>query len=301
MSSVILFGAGASYGAERFGMPPLGKALFESLRQFDPNGWGQIQEPLASKFCSDFERGMVALSSSNPFLLPVLQRSMAAFFFRFIPTAENLYIKLAKRIQASNWRGSLATLNYERLLEISFIHVGLQPVLNAVASNNGDIELCMPHGCCHLFCESVKADALGVSFSGMNVSTNGPVVSINNHTQFLHRIQTDAFPPVMSYFEPTKRTTSGANLIDDQRKRWRQLSASATTIAIVGVHPRMHDSHIWEPLSSTSAQLIYCGGPAGEIAFDSWRHSVGRTKSTDTILRGYFAEEFNNLCTSVGL
>lgn len=63
MSSVILFGAGASYGAERFGMPPLGKALFESLRQFDPNGWGQIKEPLASKFCSDFERGMVVLSS----------------------------------------------------------------------------------------------------------------------------------------------------------------------------------------------------------------------------------------------
>lgn len=301
MSYVILFGAGASYGAERFGMPPLGAALFDALRQFNPDGWGKIGEPLAGKFRSDFEAGMIALSSCNQFSLPILQRAMAAFFFRFAPTTENLYVELARRIRAKQWSGSIATLNYERLLEISLLHVGVQPTLNMGASNNGGVELCMPHGCCHLFCESVRGMADGVSFSGMDVTTNGPVVAISNKEQFWDRIRRDAFPPVMSYFEPQKRTTSGVNLMADQRNRWNQLCATATTIAIVGVHPRVHDSHIWGPLSSAFARIVFCGGPEGGTAFEAWKRATNRTNTSDTILDGYFAGEFNNLCASIGL
>ncbi len=71
MTTVILFGAGASYGSERIGMPPLGANLFEALRRFNPSGWGSIGEPFATKFREDFEAGMVAFSTSSQFALPV--------------------------------------------------------------------------------------------------------------------------------------------------------------------------------------------------------------------------------------
>ncbi len=300
MNTLILFGAGASFGSEPFGMPPLGTELFDSLRQFNPDGWGRIGEPYASAFRADFENGMVSLSNSNQFALPVLQRAMAAFFFRYLPTTKNLYFELAKRIRTKSWLGALATLNYERLLEISLMNVGIQPIVNMGSASAGRIEYCLPHGCCHLFCESVQGMASAVSFSGMNVTTNGPVVAVSNPDQFWSRINNDAFPPVMSYFEPQKRTTSGANLISEQRRRWDQLCASATTIAIIGVHPRSHDSHIWAPLHSSKAQIVYCGGAAGAAAFEEWRTSSGRSVS-DKIFSGYFADEFENICEAVGL
>ncbi len=300
MSPVILFGAGASYGSEASGMPPLGAALFDALRQFNPDGWGQVPESLAKTFRADFEAGMVALSNTSQHALPVLQRAMAAFFFRFAPTTASLYVQLAQRIRAKGWVGSLTTLNYERLLEFSLSHAGVQITVNSAASSNGAVELCFPHGCCHFFCESVRGLASGVSFSGMDVTTNGPVTAIGNPVQFSDRIKNDAFPPVMSYFEPQKRTTSGANLIADQRHRWLQMCTSATTIAVIGVHPRSHDSHIWEPLHLTKARIVYCGGPSAAAAFKTWKKTSGRT-ATDTVLYGYFANEFENICAEVGL
>ena len=299
MGDLIFFGAGASFGSEPSGMPPLGAALFDSLRQFNPDGWGKIIDPLAKKFRADFEAGMVELSTSQPHALPPLQRAMAAFFFGFAPTGRSLYVELAQRIRTRSWTGALATLNYERLLELALSRVGMQAVVNMTPRSKAQIELCLPHGCCHLFCEGARGKAFAVSFSGINVTTNGPVISISEANGFLERIQTDAFPPVMSYFEPQKRTTAGANLIATQRQRFGQLCANAARIAVVGIHPRSHDSHVWGPLQTSKAKLIYCGGPMGASAFEAWCKSIGRTG--DVVLPGFFAAEFDNLCTSIGL
>jgi len=130
---------------------------------------------------------------------------MAAFFFNFVPGSTNLYINLAERIKHNKWKGSLATLNYERLLEISLVSSGIRPVVGRKAELDNEIELCLPHGCCHLFCDSVKGTAKGISFSGPNVTTSGLVKAIINPNEFSSRIANDAFPPVMSYFDHAKR------------------------------------------------------------------------------------------------
>ncbi len=299
MNNLILFGAGASFGSEPSGMPPLGAGLFEALRQFNPGGWGKIVDPLSKVFRADFEAGMVELSKIQPHALPPLQRAMAEFFFRFEPTDQSLYVELAQRILAKSWTGAVATLNYERLLELALLRVGIDIVFDKIPSSKAQIELCLPHGCCHLFCEGAKGLASAVSFAGMNVTTNGPVIFITEANAFLRRIQTDVFPPVMSYFEPQKRTTAGASLVASQRQRFGQLCANAARIAVVGIHPRPHDSHIWGPLQTSKAKLIYCGGHAGASAFKAWCKSIGRT--SDVIFPGYFASEFDNLCASVGL
>ena len=116
---------------------------------------------------------MISLSKRHSHILPPLQRAMAAFFFNFTPNPTNLYIKLSERIRHNKWKGTLATLNYERLLEMSLILIGLQAVVGRKPKQEDEIEICLPHGCCHLFCESVRGTARGISFSGPNVTTTG--------------------------------------------------------------------------------------------------------------------------------
>ncbi len=297
--NLFLFGAGASYGSEPAGGPPTGARLFEALRQFNPNGWGQLPAEMADLFRDDFERGMARLAETNSHAMPILQRAMAHFFFNFIPKTSNLYVQLARRIRQNHWEGAIATLNYERLLELSLLHVGIQPVVGQVAAT-GQIELCLPHGCCHLFCEGVRASSVGVSFSGVGVTFDGSVVVISDAGQFQRRINGDAVPPVMSYFEPQKTTSAGVSFIRNQRHRWAELASRADTIAIVGVKVRPRDSHIWLPIANSGARVVYCAGPSAGEEFRTWA-ATARPGKADRVLDGYFAEEFDSVCYEMGL
>ena len=127
LSDAIIFGAGASFGSNNQHVPPLGDNLFRALQKFNPPGWGALPKDIGSQFLVDFEIGMVKLAESHSHSMPILQRAMAAFFFNYQPTINNLYQLLAKRIKTSDWRGPLVTLNYERLLEISLCHEGVDP------------------------------------------------------------------------------------------------------------------------------------------------------------------------------
>lgn len=298
--SVVLFGAGASYGSDNMGTPPLGSDLFAALSAFNKNGWGQIPLDLADNFRLDFEDGMKMLSKSYSHWMSPLQRAMAAYFFNFAPRSSNLYRRLTRRIIRSNWNGVLSTINYERLLELSLIEEGLRPIVGRSRMNSNEIEICFPHGCCHLFCESVRGLSSMVSFAGTMVTTNGPVKVISDPIEFQSRIQNDAFPPVMSYFEPEKKTTSGANLIENQRNRYSELVSGASIVGLVGVKVRPNDKHIWDPLAKTSARLVYCSGKKGRKEFDVW-NKQNRQDNQDISLDGYFADCFDQLCKEVNI
>jgi len=297
-NNVLIFGAGASYGSDNGNVPPLGADLYDALMRFNPDGWGNLPDNIAATFQLDFEEGIRTLSSSHA--LPPLQRAMAAYFFNYLPSPNNLYKVLAERIKHANWRGSLVTLNYERLLEISLSSEGLRPVVGREGNNSDKIELCLPHGCCHLFCESVRGTASGVSFSGANIQTNGPISVIADPNDFRNRIQTDAFPPVMSYFEPQKRTTSGSNFIDSQRRRYEELIAEADVIGVVGIKVRPHDEHIWGPMERTSGKIVYSSGATSGKLFKNWADEK-RPEKEQEILNGYFNNCFNDICTLVGI
>lgn len=296
---LLLFGAGASYGSDNSGTPPIGANLFEALRAFNPLGWGQLPSPLASVFHRDFEHGMAELAQTNSHAMPVLQRAMAAFFFKYQPRSSSLYVELAQRMRRDNWAGVIGTLNYERLLEISLSHAGIQPVVGQAAKGD-QVELCLPHGCCHLFCEGVRMSPVGVSFSGVGVSIDGPVTVVADPAQFAAHINGDAVPPVMCYFEPKKTTSAGASFIRGQRERWSELVASADIVAIVGVKVRPDEDHIWGPLGRSGAKLVYCAGPAAAKKFLEWE-TASRPNAEDVVLDGSFADEFNSICTYIGL
>ena len=298
--NLIIFGAGASFGSDKTGTPPLGEDLFDALCYFNRDGWGKIGYEFSAIFQEEFEAGMRALAEKCSHFLPPLQRAMAAFFFNFVPQSTNIYVKLAERIKHIKWDGSLATLNYERLLELSLISSGIQPVVGKKAEPDDEIELCLPHGCCHIFCESVRGTARGISFSGPNVTTSGSVKVISNPNEFSSRIANDAFPPVMSYFDHAKKTTSGANFIENQRRRFSELVIGAPIIGIVGLRVRPHDVHIWNFISKSEAKIIYCSGISAGDEFKTWANET-RSNKENIVLPSYFADRLDDLCNLLGI
>jgi hypothetical protein len=297
--NLMLLGAGASYGSSSCHVPPMGAGLFKELQRFDPPGWGALPVSIAMQFELDFEQGMRELALSRSHDMPILQRVMAAYFFNFLPTHDSLYLRLAERVKRSDWKGAIATLNYERLLEISLLHVGIQPVVDSEASI-GQLEVCLPHGCCHLFCEGVQAAATGVSFSGVGVTFDGPVVAISNPAQFQARINGNSVPPVMSYFEPDKTTSSGTSFIKRQRNRWVALVEAARTVVVVGVKVRPSDSHLWSKIARTNGRVVFCAGQSAGEEFRLWAEAERYGKKNE-VLSGYFADKFDEICESVGL
>ena len=293
--NIFIFGAGASYGsdANKSLVPPLAADLFNFLaKKYSDISNNPVVMALASEFSKDFEQGLLKLYENQPHFWSILQRCMAHFFFQYGTIIQiqysNLYYKLVHEIIRSDKDISLATLNYERMLEHSineaFRHV--QPKKN--------IELCLPHGCCHLFCEGAKGMSGGVFFDPRGVTTNGNVIPINDYNQFEKRIREDAFPPVMSYFEPSKQTTSGNNFIISQRSRFNQLISKATKIAVIGIRVREHDEHIWEPLKDTSAKIIYCRGKEDAAHYEVWRgNKPNRLK--DLIIPSFWDDAFSTI------
>lgn len=296
MSNAILFGAGASFGSNNANVPPLGDDLFKALQKFNPPGWGSLPREIEKEFTVDFEKGMTKLAEVNSRYMPILQRAMAAFFFNYEPTINNLYHVLAKKIKEHDWRGQLVTLNYERLLEVSLCYEGLQPVTDSTTLTKGQIELCLPHGCCHIF---ISVRAHGVSFSGVGVGFDGDIEVISNRQEFYERINKDAVPPVMSYFDPKKNTSSGVSFIEQQRQRWLQIATNSKNIAVIGIRVREADTHIWGVLASTKSRIIYCSGEEAGTEFSAWAKKHRR--NGDLVLVEFFSKEFNTICTEVGI
>ena len=243
---------------------------------------------------------MKELGETHPHGAGPLQRAMAAYFFKYTPQRTSLYFRLAQLIKAAQWSGAVCTLNYERLLELSVMTAGLQPVINMGTTPGCTLELCLPHGCCHIFCDGARARSSAVSFSAFGVTTDGPVTVITDPQQHNDRISQDAFPPVMSYFEPSKRTTAGASFITNQRARWQQLATKAEKIVAVGIRVRTNDGHIWEPIAQSNAAVIYCSGRTAGEEFHTWA-SQSRPKARNIVLNGFLADEFGSICRELGI
>ena len=304
-TDLIMFGAGASYGSDTAEVPPLTTGLIDQLVESSPKSWGNVPSDWQNRFREDFEETMREFAKAYPHSLSVLQRAMAAYFFTFQPRDSNLYLSLASRIASSNWDGALASLNYERLLELSLIRAGLHPVGGRPAKGPPEIELCLPHGCCHIF-GNVQTSGRGrLSFPGLNIQIRGtgrgarPKI-IGDQDEFFRRIAEDSFPPIMCYFEARKRTTSGADFIERNRTRFSELVLHADRIAIVGIRVRPWDSHLWEPLGKAEGRIIYCSGLAAGGEFRAWGREQGRSDA-DTTLDGYFDASFNQLLSELGI
>lgn len=298
--TLVLFGAGASYGSDDpQHVPPMGDSLFDALRDFSPNLWGSIPPAQAALFRGDFERGMEALGNSHPEKLTLLQWAMATYFFQFSPRNIGLYFQLACRLKAANWRGAIATLNYERLLPSALSRANV-PMTRGASGASG-LELCLPHGICNLFIQGnwVNPHFVGRDGFGVTLGDAAPLLQIDDPSLFWLQTHFDGIPPVMSYFESMKRTMAGNHFINQQRERFAQLAADTELIVIIGVRVRERDQHIWRPIASSPARVLYCSGSAG-AEFLAWANSARPGKGSVN-LDGRFKDRFEAICNALGI
>ena len=298
--NLILLGAGASHGSDSDSerVPPLGAHLFKALADFDPEGWGQVCWDDAEAFRKDFEVGMASFSSAHQSQVDRLQRAMAAYFFDFRPGSNSLYLKLADRMRQTAWKGALASLNYERLLELSLLKSDVTPRVAGLEDSNGEIDLVLPHGCCHLFI-NIRMERIQIGSPSIQVESQDPPRAIHDRVKFEHEITTNCLPPVMCYFEAQKKVRSGPSFIEGQRQQFDELVRHASVIGIIGVKVRPHDKHIWDPLGATSARLVYCAGKGAGTQFRNWTKTLARIG--DDVLSAYWIGAFDEVCSSVGI
>ena len=318
--NLIIFGAGASTGSQNYNSPPVGNNLFDELVKISPNGWGKINKRLSKIFQNDFESGMNEIERESHQILIKIQKSMAAYFVTFRPTDLNLYLKMVRRINKTRWNGSIVTLNYDRLLQISLEVLNLKQKFDS--STFPEIEVCYPHGCCNFFCGGITAskgisinqnsilfgdngvlnfdNGGSINFTPHGITTSGNFIDIVNDPKVFYEKLKEGLPPVMSYFIHSKFTTSCTNFLVGERKRFDDLVMKAENIAIVGMKLRKHDNHIWDPLSLTPSKIIYCGG-SDRKDYQQWARKNRANYDKDLILHGYWNENFDKICHSVGL
>jgi len=228
-----------------------------------------------------------------------LQRAMASYFFQFPLRRGSLYLKLADRIRACEWNGALASINYERLLELSLRNAGLNVVVGGAPEADGGIELCLPHGCCHLFGQVRTTDNI-ILDSRIRLDSPGIRV-IEDPDQHTEELRNSTVPPVMCYFQPDKDTRAGVSFIKAQRQRFKELVAKAEVIGVVGVKVHCRDTHIWDPLRATGARIIYCckKGTKDDNEFRLW--SAEASRKDDEVLPTCWKKDFDALCSAVGI
>jgi hypothetical protein len=303
---LLVFGAGASYGSQASGeVPPLGSGLLPELRKANPDLWGQLTDEEQELFAENFEVGMNSLLRKEgeggkgevPHLVGMYQRALAAYLFSFYPTLDSLYVRLARRIAQTNWSGAIATLNYDMLLQraLGFVGPSATIVTQDVLEDEIPLELCLPHGSCALFVQGVYVRGA----TAWSADIRGQVVLIDNDMEHRTRLITNVVPPIMCYYEPLKRLTSGKDFIEIQRKRFRARALSADRIAIVGVSVNIADTHLWNCLAKSDASILYCGGSDGP-KFLEWAASE-RPRKNNIVLERHFETGFDAICEHVGI
>lgn len=277
--TVILFGAGASFGAgsvvpER---PPLGNQLFLELSKCFPAGWGALPVEVRALFSESFEQGMAHLWANYSQVVPELMQQMAIYFVQFRPLAlgSTLYCRLIADLSERRSLNSItfSTLNYECLLEHSIWNRGLTVNYGAQPSD-GAVTVWKLHGGCNLLPEGIGATR-DVSFtSGVSFGTTlRPAKDLNEVFEFC--LGNNALPPAMCLFMPGKPIQVSAGSISEIQEAWRAAVNGAEAVIVVGVHPNPDDTHLWETLAAYSGTLTYVGDSE---AFTKWAaaHRSGR-------------------------
>jgi len=322
--SVLFFGAGASYGSDSKHarnqglLPPLGKDLYNALKSSTlTDAWKRIPEDITPIFSENFEAGMAEIMNNDIkyIMTHELLMETALYFAQFRPLKTNLYYKLAEKIAINKWKGSIITLNYERLLEESLlIHKVVSVVHGADTTEEGEIkraphaiELCYPHGACHFSIGFAKewekepyrpnSDIVGGAIYQLIHQINIIECYTKKPLPYVRRL------PLICAYEPDKRPLTNNKLIIYQHARLKNLINEAKQIIMIGINCNFADAHIWGLLAETQAKIIYIDPYESQIdKFAEWAKSNNKQEKTNyKLINKNFNDSFKEICNLVGL
>ena len=273
MTRIVLLGAGASFGSVDAtpSVPPLGMGLFDALVARGGLA-SELPAELQDIFRSNFEVGMAHLYKHYPSDVMRFQRELAGFVAQFQPGPKNAYVRMIEKLNIR--RCLLCTLNYDLLIELAAVRLGHSTVYTS-HREAGALRLLKPHGSCNFW-----PDMGGNIFAGMTFGTGagpyikGPIDAISRD-ETLHRCATDdSFAPAIAMYMPGKEVKISPDFVMEQQRMWASEVEKAFRICIVGTQINPEDSHIWTPLSETTADIHYFGLEDDREHFGEWKEKI---------------------------
>ena len=296
MSVIVLFGAGASYGAGGVfpSTPPIGTGLYRELASMFPTAWGTFPSSLQAQFHANFEDGMSALWNSGSHAIPALMQQMAIFFSRFQLSSqrEDAYSKLLDSLVHSGKSVRFSSLNYECLFEIAGSMAGRTiNYFSDAPTSKSDIIFWKIHGSCNFLPHGGPTVTRGISYGSAPTFGTG-IRPVNPNEVAAYCTGNTALYPVMAAYARGKPVQIAPAIIQRIQGFWTAAIKSASTVVIIGVHPHPADKHIWEPLSATEAKLLFVGNEKG---FSDWQSKY--RINGDSI---YLGERFDSCIKAIG-
>jgi hypothetical protein len=226
MSSVFLFGAGASYGSGPCypHPPPLGADLFAALRS-EGGVAASVSDDLAAAFAKDFEAGMDRFLKERNSDAPALLREMAAYFARFEPRDGNAYIELLRILGAPRKKATFVTTNYDLLIELAANYCGLRTSYTGLPVSANNIPILKIHGSCNFLPDlgggSIRRTSFATSASPSAIILDAPVRIAKSAAEvrdFCRR--EDSLAPALAMYSLDKRVLFCPKFIISQRRSW---------------------------------------------------------------------------------
>lgn len=262
---VFLFGAGASHGAGGIlpEPPPLGSGLHSELARLYPGSWGSLPNDVVLAFNDHFEEGMGLVHSRFGGAIPQLMREMAIYFAQFRAVNNNCrYAKLVADLAKTGLlkRTCFSSLNYDCILDFVLIAAGFQ--LNYFdAADDQRVPLWKLHGSCNMFIKDIQATP-GVYY-GTDVTFEGGIQAFLDSNRIIeHCLAETALAPVMSLYMRGKPLNISPTAIAAILTVWTQKLLEAQLVVVGGARPWPDDTHIWGPLATTDAPLLFVGNAA---------------------------------------
>lgn len=283
MSSVFLFGAGASYGSGPCAphQPPLGGQLFAEL-QARGGAAARVDPDLAAAFLEDFEVGMDRFLAERNTQTAELLRDMARYLAPISPLAGNHYIDLVRILIAARKKFVVVTTNYDMLIEHAIMREGYKITYGNLPVPAGEVSLLKIHGSCNFLPDfgtnTIRVGSFDLSHSPKAVAVDAPVKFAQSAEEVLNFCNGDSgMAPALALYAPSKRVLFCPAFIEAQRQGWLSALRSAARIYVIGLRVHPVDDHIWGALARSKAPLYYAAPDHG--AFTKWAREKGRRKT----------------------
>lgn len=262
----LIFGAGASWDSENLELrdkgstPPLGDNLFFRLNNLG-GATSRLDDTIKDIFIKKgYEVGIDSLQASNKVLVPIL-RETADYLSSFSPTTDNAYTRLFKQIRNNITNVTIATLNYDLLIEQSLLNLSIGVSYLCENDYNG-AKVIKFHGSSNL----VPVMPKNITFinphfesdKGVFVETN-TVEYLRGHNEIVTWIRAqrnDLLAPIMCLYNREKRVLYSKSAMDEIQEKLYHSIGESTALFLIGIKYVHHDTHLWEPILKSNCHIV---------------------------------------------
>lgn len=275
MTSILLLGAGASYGSGGATphVPPLGNGLFTDLVK--KGGIASTLPPdIKDLFEENFEKGMAEYYNYSNGDIMRFQRELAHYLAGFQPTDSSVYLDLINELGAQ--RVIYSSLNYDLLFELSAARLGLFTCYSSEYQKGG-IRLLKFHGSSNFWPDLSTGMLRGCTFSGSGIADiQAPIKPLSQVETLEKCIKEDSVAPAIAMFAVGKKVKISPDYVNNQYEMWKTQVLKSSKIFVVGVRVHEVDEHIWGLPGKVKAKIFYFGFESDRTEFEKWKTNSGK-------------------------